>query len=427
MQARPASPLSRLLAFAVPGFGEGLGAAMWILFAARVLNVFALSSAMPFLARHLAEDRGLAATAVGAIYMAQGIAGSLFQLVGGTLSDRWSRRRLVVVSLVPRAALSLVLGACVHLHAPVWNIALCIVLNAILAGLSLPATDGLVVDHAPADKRIAAFAHQRVAVNIGWALGPLVGGLVSSRLAYAAMFAGAAPLILAGAAVLSRLPDAAIVAREKKDAHPLKALRGPLADPGLRAHLVAAFFTYVLASQLIVTLSLDASRRLGLAESELGLIWAVNGALVVFLQMPAAGLVKRIGMQTSLVGGALLYAVSYTAVGFTHALAPLLVCVVFITLAELLNAPSQQSAVSMRARPSELGASLGLLGLVTMLGRSLGPIVGGAAHDAYPDSAIVMWSLLGALGVVAAALYVTAARATRAEVATVDGTEAPRA
>jgi MFS family permease len=136
-----------------------------------------------------------------------------------------------------------------------------------------------------------------------------------------------------------------------------------------------------------------------------GLVWALNGALVVFAQMPVARLVARMGTRRALVTSSVLYGLAYASVGLVATFSGLAACMVLVTLGELLNTPAQQSAVASRAAPEALGRTMGVLGLVTMLGRSLGPLVGGAAHDAWGEQPLVMWSIIGALGWLAALVY----------------------
>lgn len=401
----PAAPRSavRALRLIVPGLGDQLDAGLWHLFLGRVINTFAFTAAFPFLATHLAVERGVPATAVGAIYMAQGVAGGAFQLVGGTLADRVGRRPMLVLSLGLRAVVTLALGVCILHAAPVIVLAALVVSNALLAGLFQPAADAMVVDLTEERGRLAAFAHQRVAINLGWAMGPIAGGLLAGRTSFATVFLVAAPLMVAAAVVMTRLPG-----RSGGDATrepPWRALSDLGRDRALKLHLVAALLTFLLAGQLIVTLSLDASSRLGLSPADLGLLWTLNGVLVVVLQMPVARFVQRIGTRSALIAGALVYGLGYASVGFAQAPWFLVVSMVTITAGDLLNAPSQQAAVAARATPDRMGRILGLLGLTMMFGRSTGPLLGGAAHDLLGETPRLMWGMVGLLGAVAALVY----------------------
>lgn len=399
----PVAPRRPGLRRYLPGGDANLGPTLWILFLARIVNAFAFTAAFPFLAAYLTADRGMSSTAVGAIYMLQGIVGAAFQVVGGSLADRFGRRPMMLFSLVVRSGIALGLGFSVHTAASLALFCVLIVLNAVFAGLFQPAADALVVDLTKGRERIAAFAHQRVAINIGWAVGPILGGFVAARTAFEFLFFGAAPLVLLGALVISRLPEAPRQPIAK--ANPLRSLRDTLADKPLRLQLLGALLTFLLAGQMIVTLSVDGAARFQLDRQDIGLLWTVNGVLIVLLQMPVARLVERLGTRLALVVGSLIYAFAYASVGFATGYVALLASMVAITAGELLNAPSQQSAVAARARPEAIGAALGLLGLTMMLGRSLGPLVGGAAHDAFGGEPVVMWGLIGAIGLVASLVY----------------------
>lgn len=399
-----ASRRPALLALLVPGYGERLGRDLWLLFAARIINALAFTGAFPFLATYLAEERGLASILVGVVYTSQGIVGAAFQGVGGVLAERLGRRPMLVWSLVLRAGLTLGLGLLIHQRAPLLVLTGLILVNSMLAGVFQPAADTLVADLAPPERRTAAFAHQRVAINVGWAIAPALGGFVSDRFSLADAFFAASPMVLVGALVLSRLPVGPPVPVAPREPM-LKLLADTVRERALRLHLFGALLTFTLAGQLVVTLSLDAGSRLHLDKRHIGLVWAVNGAMVVFAQMPVARLVGRLGTRASLIVSSAIYGLAYASVGWVHSFGGLVVSMVAITLGELLNTPSQQTAVAARAAPGAIGRTMGMLGLTTMLGRSLGPLVGGAVHDGWGDEPRLMWALLGSLGLVAAMVY----------------------
>lgn len=405
-----ASPvLERLLRVAVPGYAEKLGRSLWILFVARIVNSIAFSSSFPFLAAYLATDRAVAATAVGALYMAQGVSGALFQLVGGELAMRFGRRSMLVFSLGVRSLVSVGMGVAIHNEAPVLLLALLVLTNGMLAGIFQPAADALVTELARGEKRISAFAHQRVAINVGWAAGPLMGGLVAGGAAFEMLFLLAAPLILTAAWLVSRLTEGGrgpVPPRE----NPLRAIRTQLGDRSLQLQLAGALLLFLLAGQMIVTLSVEAASRLSLEKHQLGFLWTLNGLIVVLLQMPFARLVRRIGTHRALLWSAVFYALGYASVGFASSWNLLILAMCVVTAGELLNAPSQQTAVVSLVRPENASRVLGLLGLTMMLGRSSGPLVGGAAHDLLGGSPRFMWGAISLLGVAAAAIYVKTGR-----------------
>lgn len=400
----PFSPANRerALRLVVPGYADSLSPAHWLIFAARIINALALNSAFPFLASYFAKDRGLPSVVIGSIFMGQGIVGSLSQLLGGDFADRFGRRVTIVTSLAVRSVVVLALGLLILWRAPVPVIVAMMMANSLLFGLFQPSLDALVVDITPPERRIAAFAHQRVAINIGWAAGPMLGGLMAHG-ALAWLFVGASPFVLLGTFVFSRLPDPP--RQGVKRENPFSALRETLRDRALRIHLFGSLLLFMLAGQLVVTLSVEAAPRLQLDSHHLGLLWSLNGVLVVLLQMPIARLVGRIGARRALTWSALAYAVAYAAVGWSATYTHIVICMIGITAAELLNTPSQQAGISERATPATTGRILGLLGLTMTLGRSLGPVVGGAVHDAYLHQPIAMWALLGSIGVIAALVY----------------------
>lgn len=388
----------------MPGYVENFAPSLWILFFARIVNAVAFTASFPFLASYFAVDRGVSPTVVGALYMGQGSAGALFQLVGGELAARVGHRPMLVFSLGMRALVSVGMGLAIHYEGSIPLLAGLVLCNGLLGGLFQPAADTLVTAYASGPKRISAFAHQRVAINIGWATGPIMGGLIAGSTAFEALFFAAAPFILLATAMVTRLPEGKLPKAPTRE-NPLQALGSQLANRSLRLQLVGALLLFILAGQMVVTLSVEAATRLSLPKQQLGFLWTLNGLVVVLFQMPVARWVTRLGTHRALRMSALLYAIGYGSVGFAGNVWHLVASMLVVSLGELLNAPSQQTAVAALAPPEHTSRMLGLLGLTMMLGRSTGPAIGGAAHDLFSGSPRLLWSAIASLGLMAAGIY----------------------
>src|SRR5690606_5488725 len=97
---------------------------------------------------------------------------SLANAWAGSLSDRIGRRPLITGSLFVRSAFIAVLGTQIIFDAPLWTLALNMVITSALRGCFEPVAYALVSDVCKDEQRIAAFGLQRMGTNLGWAVGP---------------------------------------------------------------------------------------------------------------------------------------------------------------------------------------------------------------------------------------------------------------
>lgn len=359
------------------------------------------SMVMPFLAMHLAVDRGVSAVTVGLIWAAAGALSAVGQWAAGELADRVGRRKVMLTSMVIRALNLLGLGLAVG--SPDTSIltigALCVG-NGVLRAFFDPVAAALVADLVPVERRVAAFSLQRVGINVGWAAGPAIHA-AAAGLPYSTLFLASVPVTLIATLLVVRLQDVPGATSSRKAS--LRELLSFLDDRALVRFLLATLAFYLLQVQLYQTTSIYAARTLHLTRSEVGLLYTLNGLLVVLLQMPAVRHIQRLGTRRALILGCGAYALAYAALALAQGQVSLLVCIGAVTLAEIVTAPAQQTAVTSLAPAGRTGAYTGLFGLTQVVSQSTGPIIGALALEQLPGR--TAWPALALFGLVAALGY----------------------
>src|SRR5262249_49534741 len=256
---------------------------VWQMAFARAVNTMGMSLVMSFLGIYVVETRGYPAWVYGVIALCANVGQSLANAWAGNLSDRIGRRPLITNALFVRAAFIALLGTQILLDAPLWTLAVNMVISSILRGCFEPVAYALVSDVVRDDQRIAAFGIQRMGTNVGWAIGPALGGVLSLVMPYGAVFYfAAAGLVITGILTLrveDRVRGAPPAASPSSIRDLLDALREGLADHMMSMLLIGTFLCALLETQMFTTLGIFMTTQLGLSKAEFGLLYTINGTV----------------------------------------------------------------------------------------------------------------------------------------------------
>ena len=391
---------------------EGIDRRIWILALVRGINTMGLSLVMAFMGVYLVTERGMSGAACGLLYFVANLGQALANGYTGRLSDRMGRRRVMVAALASRAAAIALLGWLVLMHAPISVLAAVLIVSSSLRGSFEPVASAVVADVAPPDKRVAAFGLQRMGVNLGWVVGPSLGGLLAEHIGYGSVFFCAVPPILLSAVAIARLaePRTHSVASRAASAS-LMPTAAALSDSSRRPRgeltllLGGALLFSVIHVQLFSTFAVYASSEVGLSAKELGLVYAVNGLAVLVFQVPAVALIARLSHERALVAGPLLYIVAFLGMGAAGDAWALGAAVLLLTIGEVVVTPAQQSTVAELGDPSRLGRAFGVFGTMQMLGVAVAPVLGGLAYDHLRYRPLLMWACLASLPALLSVAY----------------------
>lgn len=372
---------------------------VWQMAFARTINTMGLSLVMSFLGIYIVETRGYHAWIYGVICLVANLCQSLANAWAGNLSDRIGRRPLITGALFVRAFVIAALGTQVALDAPVWSLALNIVVSSSLRGCFEPVAYALVADVVGPDDRIHAFGLQRMGTNLGWAVGPAMGGVLTLVVPYGVVFYIAAAGMLAAATMTLAIKDPVQKhAAAPDDAAVLDTVREAWAHPLLRLLLAGTFLCALLETQMFSTLAIYMTDHLGLSKADVGLLYTINGAGVLLLQVPALGLIKRLGIATTLPWASLLDAVGFGLIGAATGFAGGAMALMTLTCAEVIFDPSHQTAIAEVSDPKHRGRTYGVVGLAQTLGIAIAPLFGGLLLDTIGDHHAAMWLTIACFG-----------------------------
>jgi MFS family permease len=392
-----------------PTLREGirsLPAPVWILSAGTFVNRFGSFVAV-FLVLYL-RDRGYSIAEAGLVVSFYGVGNVIAAGVGGWTADRFGRRNALALSMFSSAVTLLLLSQATSLP-------LIIVLTT-LAGLTgemyRPAAAALLTDLTPAGERIPAFALNRLAINLGFAAGPAVAGLLAERSFFLLFLGDALTSAAFGVIALTTLPEGVRVRRGEERRG--EAVRTMLRDRAFLFFLVSSVLGAFVYFQSQTTFPLHV-RASGLSDADYGLLISLNGLAIVLFELPLVAITQRFPYRPVLTLGSLLVGLGFALNAVANDLPELAFTVLIWTLGEIIYAPVASAYVADIAPEHLRGRYQGAWGLTWGLAYVFAPALGAAIFAWSSDG---LWLICGLLGL-AAALLLLAARPRRVHPASV--------
>ncbi|MGW5066374.1 MDR family MFS transporter [Streptomyces cyaneofuscatus] len=382
---------------------SGLPREFWWLWLSTLVNRLG-GFVATFMALYLTLDRGYSASYAGLVAALHGLGGVISSLGAGVMTDRLGRRPTMLIAQLSMAVSVAVLGFMEHPGA----IAAVAFLVGMASNASRPAVQAMMADIVPPKDRVRAFSLNYWAINLGFAVSSAGAGFIAEY-SYLAGFLGEALMVLACAVVVFlKVPES-----RPAQAAPVKTAGGKRAKDEVRITTVLrdGRFMGVVGLSFLVSLIFQqgyvglpvAMGADGLSSSDFGTAIAVNGVLIVALQIPVTRFIqdrdpRRLLIISSLLAG---YGFGLTAFAGSVAVYALTVCV--WTLAEIVNAPTQTGLVVQLSPAQGRGRYQGMYTMSWSVAALVAPLMSGFVIDHY--GAAWLWGACAVIGTVAGLGY----------------------
>ena len=369
---------------------SGLPRAFWVLCGGTFINRFG-HFVIPFLALYM-KDHGFTYTDAGLAVSAFGLGTLMGSWIGGSLADRFGRTWTIVGGSWA-AALLMALFPFVESLASICTLAF---LNGASSGTFGPASLAMVTDLIPSERRLRAFAAWRLAINLGFALGSATAGFLAKH-SFTWLFLGDActTAIFGGVAFLA-LPRTRLTQAKNDRGNVFAGLRIVASDRNFATLFLATLAAAMIFAQFNTTYGMQVIWQ-GFTTETFGLLLALNGGLIVILELPMTSLTRR-GSPRRVI------AVGYAMLGFGFALnaAPvggwtLVAAMAILTLGEIISLPMASTYVASIAPEHMRGRYMGALGLAWSAAWVFGPFAGMYLFEVAPQLPWLACGLLGAL------------------------------
>ncbi|GGU20179.1 MDR family MFS transporter [Streptomyces violascens] len=377
---------------------SGLPREFWWLWTSTLINRLGAFVAT-FMALYLTLDRGYSASYAGLVASLHGLGGVVSSIGAGIMTDRLGRRPTLVIAQTSTALSVALLG---FMTEPV-AIAGVAFLVGMASNASRPAVQAMMADIVKPEDRVRAFSLNYWAINLGFAVSSMTAGFIA-QYSYLAGFLGEASLTLVCAVVVflklpeSRPEQTAV----EKESEPQIGMGTVLKDGRFMGVVGLSFLISLIFQQGYVGLPVAMGTD-GFSSADFGLAIAVNGILIVAVQIPVTRYIQHRDPRRLLVISALLagYGFGLTAFAGSVAVYALTICV--WTLAEIVNAPTQTGLVVRLSPVHGRGRYQGIYTMSWSVAALVAPLMSGYVIDHF--GATWLWAACAVLGSVAALGY----------------------
>jgi MFS family permease len=375
---------------------------VYVLEVGALVNAFGNGVVLPFLLIYLHNVRGIPFGLAGSAAAVQSAAALASSFLGGTLSDRIGPKRVLLGALVVMT----VAFALMPLIRTAGEAFAVYTLWGIGSGSFWPSQSALLAGLTPAARRAPAYALQRLAMNVGVALGGVVAGLIASVArpgTFTVLFAIDCVTFVGYMVVLAR-----VRAPDLHEGHLGGNWRGVFRDRVFTAYtlLNAAFMTAAIS--LVVELLPAFGKNIAhISEREVGIVFALDAVGVVVFQLPVVKLSEgRRRMRGFALMGA-LWAASLVAVWAagewtraTTAFGILAAAMLVFAVGECLHGAIHAPLSVDLAPPHLTGRYLAAASISWQIGWILGPAAGGFFLQHRP---LLLWPIAAGVNLACAA------------------------
>jgi len=397
---------------------RGLPRGIYALSIARAVNSLG-SFVFPFSTILFTAKLGMSNERAGLFLLVASVGEIAGMLLGGRLAD-WFPRKAVYV-LFASASAALLLPCALGQSAMIpWLL----VASRACGGAAEPANAAMVVDLTTPKTRPSAYALVYLGINVGFAIGPTIGGLLYAE-HLALVFIGDAITTLAAMLIVIVMVRGTRPEQASASVPPLDPARvdeqpdtagifSALAKrPRLVAFAVVSIAYSFVYGQHVFALPIQVDTIFGeRGPAVYGMLMSANAVAVLALTAPATAFARRATPLSSIAVAGLFYAVGFGMIGAIVWLPAFVVSTALWTVGEILQSTQQGVYLANHTPASHRGRFNAILPLVMRSGYAFGPWVAGRYIDALGVRAL--WPVLFAVAVAGALGMTILARADRA-------------
>lgn len=326
---------------------------------------------------------GVSESAIGIIVAAYSLTQFIFNPIFGSLSDRFGRRNIILVSLLLNAA-GYILFA--FTHSFIMLLAARVIAG--IGGSSIGVAQAYIADVTTPQERAKGMGLIGVAFGLGFVFGPMLGGIFSGFGYMVTGFASASFSVIAFILSMVYLPESLKKGAKPDDSFRRKKIFDFISfgavfknKPSLFVITLTFFLTFSIAN-IYGTFAILGSGHFGFTDFDNGMLFGVMGIVSAFMQGFMMGrLTKKFTKLQLLLVGFVSLTVGLALIPFGSTIVLMGLILGLMSVGTGALQPILLSLISQVTSEAEQGKVLGLNQSLSSLARVLGPLWGGFAFQ----------------------------------------------
>ncbi len=360
---------------------------MWVLFWATLINRSG-TMVLPFLALYMTKQFNYSDAEAGLTLAVYGAGALVTSPVIGKISDKVGSYKIMKLSLA-------FTGLMFFVYPFISGYYLILIFTFIIAVINeafRPANMSLISEVVPVEQRRTAYALNRLAINLGMSIGPVVGGLLAlinfSLIFYVDGITSLIAVFFLATARWDKItePEEAHIQSGSMEATHLGALK----DKHLVFFLLGLIPVTMVFFQHMSTMPLFIVHDLGFSTATYGALTIINTGLIILIEVPLSNYLSSWSYKKSLTTGAVLTAVGFGAMTFAHTIPLLIITIIIWTFGEMIIFPASAAYISEIAPAKKRGEYMGFYQMSFSISFMAGPWLGALVLENF--GAFSLWS-----------------------------------
>lgn len=351
---------------------KGLSKETWLLSLIMLINRSG-TMVLPFMTLYLtSKEMNRSLSEAGTVVGLWGLGAVIGAYFGGLLTDKIGFHKVQLITLFGGGILFITLG---QIH----SYSLICVFTFILSMVNeafRPANSSAVAGYSSPETRTRSYSLNRLAVNLGWAIGVSIGGIIASYNYTLLFWIDGITNIIAALSLLTFIKP--VISKSSNTTHNSDTSNTKQTAYADKKFLIFVFLIILFSFcffQMFSTIPKYFRDNLHLSETYIGTIMAINGLLIVVTEMVLVNYLEgKRNMLIYICIGALICAVAFlTLLLPMQAKLVSLIMILFITFGEITAMPFMNTYWSVRANDQNRGQYAALITIAWSAGQTVGP------------------------------------------------------
>jgi MFS family permease len=377
-----------------------------VLFTSALIENTAFGSIFPILAVYMEDDINVPIALIGVVFMAYTVSAIPSMILGGMWADKIGRRRVLLMSL----GLMSITMLMYFFATGFYSILIIALADSFVGSLYMPAANAMIADVIESPKRPEAFSILRIAWNVGFVVGLMLGSAIVAGISIKALFVFGS-VIVAAAFFLNLMFIPETKPSVTGDEITFRKVLEVRSDKKflLLCSLSGVFWFFF--SQWMTVLPLYATIDLFVKEYMLSWLFVVNGLIVIFLQVWVTSKAVKFSRSMILMSGTVVASIGFGLIFFATDFYLLVTCTAVISVGELIYMAIVSALIADMSPESKRGIYMGFSGFVQILGNGIGFLFGVWLYDILDsNSKEYVWLAFAAIGMASCVGYPILAR-----------------